>query len=75
LPAERVAFWRSLHGRLSALSNQIADEQAKILRAVHERIPMPTPDERRDMQLENATSPDFVSLGPIIVNRSPSEGA
>jgi hypothetical protein len=52
--ADRIAFWRRLHGRLSALSNRIVDEQAKILGAVHERIPMPTPDEQRDVQLENA---------------------
>ena len=67
-------FWRRLHGRLSALSNQIADEQAKILGAVYERIPMPTPDEQRDMQLQNATSSDFVALGAIMVTPSPSEG-
>jgi hypothetical protein len=72
--ADRIAFWRNLHGRLSALSNQIPDEQANILGAVHERIPLPTPDEQRDMQLENATSPDFVSLGAIRVTPSPSGG-
>jgi hypothetical protein len=72
--ADRIVFWRRLHGRLSALSNQIADEQAKILGAVHERIPMLTPDEQRDMQMQNATSSDFVPLGAIRVPPSPSEG-
>ena len=72
--ADRIAFWRCLHGRLSALSNQIADEQAKILGAVHERIPMLTPDEQRDMQLQNATSSDFVALGAISITPSPSAG-
>ena len=72
--ADRIVFWRRLHGRLSALSNQIADEQAKILEAVYERIPMPTPDEQRDMQLQNATLSDFVALGAIMVTPSPSEG-
>jgi hypothetical protein len=65
--ADRIVFWRCLHGRLSALSHQIADEQAQILGAVRERIPMPTPDEQRGVQLQNATSPDFVSLGAIRV--------
>src|SRR4029077_4889761 len=51
--ADRIAFWRRLHDRLSALSNRIVDEQSKILGAVNERIPMPTPDELRDVQLEN----------------------
>jgi hypothetical protein len=72
--ADRIAFWRCLHGRLSAFSIQIADEQAKILEAVYERIPMPTPDEQRDMQLQNATSSDFVALGAVRVTASPSEG-
>jgi hypothetical protein len=72
--ADRIVFWRRLHGRLSALSNQIADEQAKILGAVHERIPMLTPDEQRDMQMQNATSSDFVPLGAIRAPPSPSEG-
>jgi hypothetical protein len=52
--ADRIAFWRRLHDRLSALSNRIVDEQSKILGAVDERIRMPTPDELRDVQLENA---------------------
>jgi hypothetical protein len=51
--ADRIDFWRCLHAHLSALSNQIADEQGKILGAVHERIPMPTPHEQRDVQLED----------------------
>ena len=46
--ADRIDFWRRLRARLSALSNRIGDEQGKILGAVHERIPMPTPDEQRD---------------------------
>jgi hypothetical protein len=53
-PADRMAFWQSLHARLSALSNRIGEEPGKIVGAVDERIPMPTPDELRDVQLENA---------------------
>jgi hypothetical protein len=52
--ADRIDFWQRLHDRLSALSNRIGDEQGKIFGAVHERIPMPTPYEQRDVQLENA---------------------
>jgi len=52
--ADRIDFWRSLHDRLSALSNRIGDEQGKILGAVRELIPMPTPHEQRDVQLEDA---------------------
>jgi hypothetical protein len=52
--ADRIDFWRRLHARLSALSNRILDEHGKILGAVHGRIPMPTPDEQRSVQLENA---------------------
>jgi hypothetical protein len=55
-PADRIAFWRHLHARLSARSNRIGDEQGKILGAVHERIPVPTPDELRDVQLEYANA-------------------
>jgi hypothetical protein len=45
--ADRIDFWRRLHARLSALSNLITDEHGKILGAVHERLPMPTPDEQQ----------------------------
>jgi hypothetical protein len=51
---DRIAFWRGLEVRLSALSNRIVDEQSKLLGAVHERIPMPTLDELRDVQQENS---------------------
>jgi hypothetical protein len=53
--ADRVAFWRLLHERLAKLSNRIgADEQGKILGAIHARIPMVTIDELRTLQRENA---------------------
>ena len=54
-PADRIHFWRRLHERLAKLSNRIgAEDHAKILGAVHARVPMPTPDEQRALQLENA---------------------
>ncbi len=53
--ADRVAFWRRLHERLARLSNRITPEDsAKILGAVHAKVPMVTPDEQRALQLENA---------------------
>ena len=53
--ASRIIFWCQLHERLARLSNRIDGEaQGKILGAVHERIPMVTPDEQRALQLENA---------------------
>jgi hypothetical protein len=72
--ADRIAFWRRLHDRLSALSNRIVDEQSKILGAVDERIPMPTPDELRDVQLENAKGRGCVACTPIRlkVTKAPS---
>jgi hypothetical protein len=54
--ADRIAFWRRLHDRLSALSNRIVDEQGKILVAVDERIPMPTPDELCDVERQGGSA-------------------
>ena len=52
---DRVAYWEQLHQRLGRLSNRLDPEtHAKILNAVHARIAMPTVDERRGLQLENA---------------------
>jgi hypothetical protein len=50
---DRIAFWQALFERLAKLGNRIAD-QTKLLKQVHARIPMVTPDERRALQLENA---------------------
>ena len=53
--AERFAFWQRLHDRLARLGNRLdAATQAKLLGAVHARIPMVTPDEVRALQLANA---------------------
>jgi hypothetical protein len=54
---DRIAFWQRLHERLAKLSNRVdATAQAKILGAIHARIPMVTLDEQRALQLENAKS-------------------
>jgi hypothetical protein len=53
--AGRVEYWQSLHQRLARLSNRLDGEiQAKILGAVHARVPMPTVDEIHALQLEEA---------------------
>jgi hypothetical protein len=55
LPADRLAFWTKLHQRLATLANRIDSEaHGAVLGAVHARIPMPTPDDQRAVQLENA---------------------
>jgi hypothetical protein len=54
---DRIAFWQKLHQRMALLSNRIAaDDQAKILGAVHARVPMPALDEQRGVQHRNAES-------------------
>jgi hypothetical protein len=53
--ADRVAFWTALHERLARLANRLdAAAQAKVLGAVHGRVPMATAAEQRALQLANA---------------------
>jgi len=53
--ADRIDFWRRLHDRLAKLANRVdAETHGKILGAVHDRVLMPTPEEQRALQLENA---------------------
>ena len=53
--ADRIAFWARLHERLAKLSNRIdAAAQGKVMGDIHARVPIVTPDEQRDLQLENA---------------------
>jgi hypothetical protein len=53
--ADRVAFWAELHPRLFKLSNRIeAETRGKVIGQIHARIPMPTADEQRQLQKENA---------------------
>jgi hypothetical protein len=52
---ERFAFWAALPGRLARLGNRLAaSEHAKIIEALHARIPMVTPDDQRTIQEKNA---------------------
>jgi hypothetical protein len=53
----RIAFWQHLHDRLAKLSNRVdAETQAKVLAAIHVRIPMVTVDEQQALKIENAMS-------------------
>jgi hypothetical protein len=53
--AGRLTFWRRLHDRLARLANRLNGEaQAKVLAAVHARVPMVMANEQRALQLENA---------------------
>jgi hypothetical protein len=53
--ANRIAYWERLHQRLATLSNRLDPEtQGKTLGTVHARIAMPTLEERRSLQIENA---------------------
>src|SRR5262249_34099649 len=48
----RETFWRKLHETVARLGNRIAEgEQGKIMASLHERIPMVTPDERREHEI------------------------
>jgi hypothetical protein len=56
-PADRIAFWTKLHHRLAQLADRLDDAAVgTILTAIHARIPMPTQDNQRAMQLEIATA-------------------
>jgi hypothetical protein len=51
---ERLAFWAKLPGRLARLANRVGvDEHGKIYGALHDRIPMVTPEEQGAVQEEN----------------------
>jgi hypothetical protein len=53
--ADRIAFWSVLHQRLGELSNRFSHEtHGKLIGQIHARIPMPTADEQRQLQKENA---------------------
>jgi hypothetical protein len=53
--ADRIEFWERLQQILARLSNLLGmEDHGKVLTAVHARIPMPTLDERRTAQIENA---------------------
>jgi len=59
IPAEakdRIRFWQQLHQRLARLANRIGGEEAKLMAAIHARIPMYTPDELRAVKVLEAES-------------------
>src|SRR5580700_3013010 len=49
-----VSLWAKLPGRLARLANRVGvDEHGKIYGALHDRIPMVTPEEQGAVQEEN----------------------
>jgi hypothetical protein len=59
--ADRVAFWNALHQRLGKLSNRFSHEMhGKLIGQIHARIPMPTADEQRQLQKENAEADEWL---------------
>jgi hypothetical protein len=53
--ADRIAFWQHLHERLAKLTSRVDPAtQAKLLGAIHERVPMVTADEQTATQRANA---------------------
>ena len=51
--ADRLVFWRGLHERLAKLSHRVdAETHAKILTAIHARVPIVTAAEQRTISLE-----------------------
>jgi hypothetical protein len=62
--ADRVAFWTALHQRLGKLSNRFShDTHGKLIGQIHARIPMPTVDEQRQLQKENAQADEQLWSG------------
>jgi hypothetical protein len=53
--AHRIAFWRRVHERPARLANRIdVETQAKILGAIHAKVPMVTAAEQQSLKLKNA---------------------
>jgi ABC transporter substrate binding protein len=55
--AAPIEFWRELDERLAQLSNRLdAETRGKVMGAVHARVPMVTPDEKRDAERRSPAS-------------------
>jgi hypothetical protein len=52
--ADRVLFWQRAVERLKALGNRTGPEIDNIEMAMHERVPIPSLEEQRELKLENA---------------------
>lgn len=80
---DRVEFWTRLYQRLGRLANRLDNElQAKVLASVHARIPMPTVEEIRALQLEQAREHETAwrlshvhAEGIVETNRALRDGA
>jgi hypothetical protein len=73
--ADRIAFWQRVNERLVKLSNRIGPAmQVKIRGDIHNRIPMVTPDEQRDVQLANAEADERFWSNLQTVNEEQVDG-
>jgi hypothetical protein len=73
--ALRIAFWKGLHQRLGRLSNRIdAETQARLLGAIHERVPMVTSDEQRALQRKNLEADERFWDGLHVMHAGTVEG-
>jgi hypothetical protein len=72
--ADRLAFWVQAHVRLDRLSNRIGPDMAKIIGQLHECVPMVTPDEQRQLQLENARADEKFHIELAAGNADVAEG-
>jgi hypothetical protein len=68
----RLDFWKGLHERLARLSNRV--DAATVLGKVHDRIPMVTPEEQRELQLENAKEDERFWSGLHEMNNEQAKG-
>lgn len=62
--ADRLSFWHGLHVRLAKLSHRVDTEtQAKILTAIHTRVPIVTASEQRATSLETLSPTSTACCG------------
>src|SRR5262249_6720421 len=73
--ADRIEFWYRLHQCLARFSNRVgAEDHCKILGRVNARVAMPTNDEQRALQLENAKVDANFWVGIEGIERDKAEG-
>ena len=56
-PRDRIAFWQHVNARMLALSNRIDEvTQGKLRGEIHARVPVPSIEEERQVELENVAA-------------------
>jgi hypothetical protein len=61
--ADRIKFWADLNDRLAKLGNRLGPDVSKVMGMIHDRVPMPTEEEQRELQLENARADERLYSG------------